>query len=217
MNYHTTERGVVNPLLVSTIVFAVLATGLAGFGLWSFMKYLDYKNNSDTKTAAAVKVATTKQASELEKQFVEREKQPYRKFNGPEELGHVTFDFPKTWSLYVENDGASGSYSAYLNPDAVSAVNSSTPYALRVNIDTRDYDTVLKGFDSQVKKGTLKSTPITVNNFNGVRLDGEFTKQRTGSQVIFKIRDKTLTIASDANTFKNDFDNVVVKSLDFNP
>lgn len=217
MNHHSHERGAVNPLLVSTIIFAVLASALAGFSFWAFMKYQDYKNNSDTKSAAAVKVATDKQAADLEKEFIEREKQPYEKFSGPDVLGHVTFDYPKTWSVYIDRDGSSGGFAAYFNPVTVPAVSSTTPYALRVSIEERDYESVLKSYDASVKKGTLKSAPITVNNFNGVRLDGEFTKQRTGSQVIFKIRDKTLVIASDANAFKNDFDNVVVKSLDFNP
>lgn len=217
MNASSTERGAVNPLLISTIIFALMTSALAGFSVWSFIKYQDYKNNSDQKSAAAVKIATDKQSAELEKQFIEREKQPYLKFNGPEVLGRVTFDYPKTWSVYVAKDGGSGGYAAYLNPGSVPPVSNDTPFATRVMIENRSYEAVLQSYDSLVKKGSLKSSPISVNNFTGVRLDGEFSKQLTGSVVIFKIRDKTLTLASDANTFKNDFDNIIVKSLDFNP
>jgi hypothetical protein len=217
MNYFNSERGAVNPLLISTTIFAVFSIALAGFSVWSFSKYQDYKNNSDQKSAAAVKAANEKQATDLEKQFIEREKQPYTKFNGPDILGHVTFDYPKTWSVYIASDSSSGDYEAYLNPGIVPPVSTATPYALRVSIEGRDYDDVLKSYDSLVKKGTLKSTPVEVNGFTGIRLEGEFTKQRTGAQVVFKIRDKTLVIASDANTFLSDFNDVVIKSLDFNP
>ena len=127
------------------------------------------------------------------------------------------FDYPKTWSVYVADNGTSGDYEAYLNPVAVPTVSNSQPYATRVVVDDRTYDVVLRSYESAVKKGDLKSAPITINGFTGVRLDGKFSNTRTGSSVIFKVRDKTLILSSDATTFKNDFDNVILKSLDFNP
>ena len=217
MRTHSHESGSVNPLLIASILLAVLCAALAGFGVWAFANYQDQKVNTDSKIESAVTSAKTKQASELEKQFIEREKQPYVKFNGPDDLGHVSFDYPKTWSVYIANNGVSGSYEAYLNPSTVPTVAADQPYATRVVIDNKTYDTTLKSYESLVKKGSLKSTPITINGFTGVRLDGTFSKQRQGSSVIFKVRDKTLTISSDATTFAADFDGVIIKSLDFNP
>jgi hypothetical protein len=211
------ESGSVNPLLIASILLAVLTAGLAGFGIWAFSNYQDQKNNTDSKIETAVTKAKVTQAAELEKQFLEREKQPYTKFNGPDDLGHVSFDYPKTWSVYVDKNGAAGGYEAYLNPGTVPTVAGDQPYAARVVIDDRTYQETLKSYESLVKKGNLKSSPITVNNFTGVRLDGAFSKQREGSSVIFKVRDKSLIISSDATAFRNDFDNVIVKSLDFNP
>lgn len=211
------ESGSVNPLLIASILLAVLATGLAGFGVWSFTNYLDQKDNTDAKIEAAVTKAKAVQSEELEKDFLEREKQPYTKFNGPDDLGHVSFDYPKTWSVYVAKSGSTADYEAYLNPGVVPTVSNQQPYATRVVITNRIYDTVLKTYEGIVKKGDLKSTPVTVNGFTGVRLDGKFSTAREGSSVIFKVRDKTLLISSDANTFRSDFDNVVLKSLDFNP
>jgi hypothetical protein len=75
----------------------------------------------------------------------------------------------------------------------------------------------VNAYTQAVKKGDLKSVPITVNNFNGIRLDGKFSTTWSGSVVVFKVRDKTLTIATDVDTFKDDFTNIIVKSLDFNP
>lgn len=206
-----------NPLLFASILLAVLAVVLAAFGVWAFSGYQDYKNNSDAKVEKAVTESQATQKTELEKQFVEREKQPYRQFSGPDDLGHVSFDYPKTWSVYVGKSSVGGSYEAYFYPGVVPTVSPTQPYAVRVVIEDQEYTKSLQGYEATVKKGSLKSVPFTVNGATGVRLDGEFSKQRTGSAVVFKVRDKTLTIASDAAEFKNDFDNVVIKSLDFNP
>jgi hypothetical protein len=217
MNSKNRESGSVNPLLISSILLAILCAALAGFGLWSFGNYQDQKNNTDAKIESAVTTAKADQAKELEDQFIQREKQPYTKFNGPDDLGHVSFDYPKTWSVYIQKNGTNGEYEAYLNPGTVPTVANDQPYATRVVIDDRTYDETLKSYETLVKKGSLKSSPITVNGFTGVRLDGAFSKQREGSSVIFKVRDKTLTISSDATAFRNDFDGVILKSLDFNP
>ncbi len=205
-----------NPLLIASIVLGLIAAGLAGFGAWAFLNYQDQKNNTDAKIEKAVTVAKTEQSKELEKQFIEREKQPYDTFTGPDDLGHVTFDYPKTWSVYT-GKAASDAYEVYFNPSPVPTVSTSQPYATRVVIDNDSYESVLKSYESAVKKGTLKSTPITINGFTGVRLDGQFSKEREGSTVVFKVRDKTLLISTDASAFRPDFDSVILKSLDFNP
>lgn len=217
MHRTNSQSGSVNPLLISSILLGLFAAGLAGFGIWSFSNYMDQKNNTDAKISAAVESAKKAQASELEKQFVEREKQPYDVFMGPDDLGSVSFNYPKTWSVYVAKNGSAGDYEAYLNPGNVPTVSSSQPYATRVVIDNRAYDDTLRTYESLVKKGTLKSSPITVNGFSGVRLDGAFSASRQGSSVVFKVRDKTLIVSSDAAAFKPDFDSVIVTSLDFNP
>lgn len=217
MNRHSSQAGAVNPLLIASILLALLSAGLGGLSVWSFANYQDQKLNTDAKIEAAVTASRAEQAEKLEKDFLQREKQPYTKFNGPDDLGHVTFDYPKTWSVYVASAGGNDDYEAYLNPVAVPAVSNSQPYATRVVIDDRTYDVVLRSYEAAVKKGDLKSTPVTINGFTGVRLDGKFSNTRQGSSVVFKVRDKTLIISSDATTFRNDFDTVILKSLDFNP
>jgi len=66
-----------------------------------------------------------------------------------------------------------------------------------------------------VKKGDLKASSTKADGNNGTRLDGNFTKDIRGYAVIFKIRDKTLTIRTDANTFLSDFDKLI-STIKFN-
>lgn len=212
------ERGAVNPLLIASIVLGVAAASFGGAFIWAYGNFQDQKNNVDSKIEKAVTEAKKSQQQEDSKQFVEKEKQPYRQLVGPDELGRVTISYPKTWSVYVAKDGQKGgAYEAYLNPGTVPTVSGSQPYAARVVVSDQNYETAVRSFDGLVKRGDLRSSPITVNNFTGVRLDGKFGPSRTGSAVLFKVRDKTLTVASDADEFKGDFDEVIIKSLDFNP
>jgi hypothetical protein len=61
----------------------------------------------------------------------------------------------------------------------------------------------------------LKSSAVKADDQNGTRLDGSFSKDIRGSAVIFKIRDKTVTIRTDADTFRADFD-ALVATITFN-
>lgn len=212
------ETGAVHPLLVSSIILGLLTVVFGAFSIWAFSNYMDQKNNVDTKIEAAVTTAKKVQSEADEKIYLEREKQPFTQFVGPDDLGHVTFSYPKTWSMYVAKNGATGDgYEAYFNPVSVPAVNNAQAYAARVVVSNDTYEESLNDYEASVKKGALKSSPITVNGFSGIRLDGTFSKTRAGSAVLFKVRDKTLSIFTDATTFQGDFDNTIVKSLDFNP
>src|SRR5690606_16503613 len=106
-------------------------------------------------------------------------------------------------------------FEAYLNPVTVPPVNKDTQYALRVTIEQVDYDKVISGYDRDVEKGNLKSSTVKINGEAGTRLDGQFSPDIRGSAVIFKIRDKTVTIRTDADTFKDKF-NALIKTIKYN-
>lgn len=217
MSTSVNERGSINPLLIASIILGVVAAAFAGAFIWAYGNYVDQRDNTDQKVATAVaaaeKVADEKHAKDL----TEKLKEPYVQLVSPEDLGRVTFSHPKTWSVYVAKDGSAGSYEAYLHPGSVPAINNTLAYAARITISEQEYETVLRTYSALITRGDLKSNPITVGNFTGVRLDGKFSNTRTGSAVIFKVRDKTLTLATDSPTFQGDFDNIVIKSLNFNP
>jgi len=211
----TNESGATNIWLILGIIFIVLTVGLGvAFG-WALMNYFDQKDNVDTKVSAAVNVAVKKQADTDAAVFEKRDKEPNRLFAGPEDFGALSFSYPKTWSTYIEKDASTGVFQAYLNPGTVPPVNDRTQYALRVTIETKEYDKALTQYNTLVQTGALKSSTVKVNGVDSTRLEGNFTKDIRGSLVVFKIRDKTVTVRTDADTFKNDF-NAVVASIKFN-
>jgi hypothetical protein len=216
LSQHRFEQGGVSGSLIAIIALVVLVLGAGSAAIWAYVNYNEQKTNVDGKIDLAVAEAKKTQADSDEIKFAEREKEPNRQFVGPDDYGRVTFDYPKTWSVYVAHDiSRGGIYEAYLNPVTVPPVSETQQFSLRVQVEEKDYDQVVKTYQDLVKKGTLRSSATSANGNNGTRLDGNFTKDIRGSAVIYKIRDKTVTLRTDADTFKPDFESII-KTLNFN-
>lgn len=210
------ESGSANGWMIATICLTFLSLVAIILGIWSFIGYNDQKNNVDQKIETAKLEATHDQAVKDEAKFIDAEKNPNRQFVGPSDYGQLTFNYPKYWSVYVNKDLSTGdTFEAYLNPVSVPPVSTSQHFALRVLIESKEYDKVIASYNSLVKKGDLTASSVKSGENNGTRLDGSFSKDIRGSAVIFKIRDKTLTLRSDANTFKADFDKIIT-TIKFN-
>lgn len=206
----TTQQG--NVILgVLVAVFAVLTLALGGVAIWAYNKMTVETAEIDSKIKLAETNAKKEQQEEDEKKFFEREKEPNLDFVGPDDYGRLSFKYPKNWSLYEATDIArGGDYKAYLHPQKVPPVSDSQQFAVRVLIENKDYDRVVQQYDSLVKKGDLRSSSTSSQGNTGTRLDGNFNKNIRGSAVIYKVRDKTITIRTDANeTFKADFDKLI--------
>jgi hypothetical protein len=206
----------VSPLVVSTIVLSILLVGVGGFSIWAYMQYRSYRDDVDPKIAAAVKIAKDEQLAADKKTFEEEEKLPTRVLTGPVDLGLVTLAYPKTWSVYVDKNGANNQYDAYLHPAEVPGLNTRTPYALRVTVENKTYESSVNDVQGQVTAGKLKAVPVKIGEAEGVRLDGLFPNDIKGSMVMFKVRDKTLKVYTQSVTFVPDFNTIILPSLKFN-
>lgn len=217
MNRRHNERGAVSGGLIGIILLTLAVVVLGGLSIWLYVQYSDQKTNVDGKIEAAVATAKRDQAETDEAKFAEREKEPNRQFVGPTDYGRLAFSYPKTWSAYVAKDGSKGgTYEAYLNPVKVPPVGASAQrFALRVLIEEQDYQEVIEDYESLIDKGDLKSSTTSSNGKSGTRLDGSFNKDVRGAVVIYKLRDKTISIFTDADTFKPDFEKII-KTIEFN-
>ncbi len=216
--YSKKEGGYITGAVVTSIIFGLLALVFGSVMIWALVNYNDQKNNVDQKLENARKAAVISQKAIDAKDFEEKEKTPEKEFVGPTDLGRVNFKYPKNWSVYVANDGSqSGSgYQAYFHPDEVPPTTTgSNKFALQVSVLNQSYDQVLQQYQGQVKQGALKSSVLTANGYDGTRFDGRFTKEVNGSAAVFKIRDKTLVLKTDSDTFKPDFDSKILKTLTF--
>ncbi|MDB5186843.1 MAG: exported protein of unknown function [Candidatus Saccharibacteria bacterium] len=210
------ENGAVSGSLIAIILLGILFLAAGSAAIWAYSNYTEQKTNVDGKIDLAVAEARKEQADIESAKFAEREKEPNRQFVGPDDYGRLTFDYPKTWSVYIAQDVTEGgTYESYLNPVTAPPVSDKQQFSLRVTIEQTDYDKVIKQYDARIKKGDLRSGGFSANGNSGIRFDGNFTKDIRGAAVILKIRDKTVTLRTDADTFKPDFENII-KTINFN-
>lgn len=212
------EEGAVNGSIFAIIALVLLVVIFGSFGIWAYTNYLDQKSNVDAKVKEATAKAVLENSQELEKRFADEEKQPMRQFVGPSDYGRLTFDYSKTWSAYQATDVSKGggvTYEAYLNPILVSPVSDTQKFALRITIEQKTYDQTVATYDKQIKSGDLKSSVYSDGNLTGTMLVGNFNKDIYGTAVLIKMRDRTLTMRTDGDVFKDDF-LALLKTVKFN-
>lgn len=213
--------------ILTTVILVVLLIASLGFGGWAYAQMQDYKNNSDKKAAAAVAAAAKTQAAQLQAQFDEQSKSPSKTYVGSSTYGTITFNYPKTWSAYVDTSNQSQPINGYFHPNVVPGVQTKTAFALRLQLQSTDYSQVLQQYQSQISTGKVTARAYVPPKLNGVAnvqpgtlLSGAVNSSdqtQSGTMLIIKVRDKTLEIYTESNDYLNDFNNTVLSSLTFAP
>lgn len=211
--YHDNSKRLSTINIVIIVFLSLLSITFVGLFIWAFVNYNDVKSDVDAQINYAVNEAVSNREDELEKEFAEREKEPYKTFSGPVDYGELSFKYPKTWSVYINYDYTKGGdYEAYLNPSEVNKVAKDTVNALRVSILNKSYDDVIADYEKKANSNNsnLKSQSITVNKTIATEYSGTIPNTSlSGYIVIFKIRDKAVILQTDAELFKADFDKIL--------
>ena len=212
-----------NVLLVPVVALAVLFVSAAIFAVWAFGGKQDYKNNVDSKIAAAVASNTQKVQAADAKQYAETAKNPLKTYTGPDAYGSVKVTYPKTWSAYIDTTSQSTPLNAYFNADFVPSVDSKQPYNLRVEVVANSYDNEMKAFSSLVKSGGVTAAPYSlpkVPKAAGSILTGQIVRTNRdskGTLVLLTMRDKTLEVWTESPTYLGDFNTYILPNLTFSP
>ena len=189
---------------VGLIVVSLLAVLFIGLFIWMWVKWNDASTNVKGKVDVAVAEVKNELHTKLESEFEEKEKYPYKVFTGPTDLGELSFEYPKTWSLYVQSSAnRGGDYAAYLNPGQVNVVQDDTVMALRVSIKGTLFDQAISDFAEKVRSGDMTLSTTVVSEYQGIIC-------------VFKLRDKTVMLQTDSTSvFSDDFYRIL-KTVKFN-
>lgn len=205
--------------LVETLVLVgvcLVAAVAIVFAVIFFMQYNELKTNYESEKNLAISGAIKEQQDKDAAAEEERAKLPYYSFTGPSDYGSISFEYPKTWSVYVEKDGTGNSdYVAYFQPKQVDPTSSKdSRYALRFQILNRQITTVQTTYESKIKSGKLTSRTFSTddNALSGTWYEGELSDGIRGVAILLKVNDKTLIVQTDADAYRTDFE-VLVKKL----
>jgi len=198
------HRSVIETVIL--VVVSLIAVTFIGLFIWKYLEWDNIKTDVDGQIDAAVAVAVSENTTKMENEFIEREKYPYKSFMGPVDYGSVSFEYPKTWNLYIAKDAANGgNYEAYLNPGEVLPVGNATINALRVIIQDKAFDAVAKTYENSVKNGKVSMVTRNIGSTVANVYTGELSNNIRGIVTIFKVRDKTVMLQTDSELFSDEY------------
>jgi len=213
------QRGNVG-LIIALVLTIFLLLGSLAFGMWAFSSQQNYKNNTDKIVATQVKIAVDQNSTAKDNQFAEQLKSPLRTFMGPSTYGSIQLQYPKIWSAYVDSSSSSLPLDGYFNPDFVPGTESSSTYALRLQVTSDGYSDELSQYQSQVQAGQVTIAPFSFPNVKGVvgvKITGQLTDTVQGTAVLVPLRDKAIKLWTETNQFQNDFNKYVLPNFKFSP
>ena len=221
-DYEKVYKSGSNVDLIKTIAIIALSLVSATFVIlfiWIIGEYRAVQADVQGQIDTAVASAKDEQFTKLYAEFAENEKYPYRAFSGPADYGQLSFQYPKTWIVYVADPATNGGdFNAYFNPVQVDTVAKDTINALRVSIVNKPFDTVAAEYQKAMNKkdSNLTMESVTVNGFSANRYTGTIPNtELSGYIIIFKIRDKTAIVQTDSVLFRDDF-NKLIETITFN-
>lgn len=206
--------------LILAVAFGLLFIASSVFALWAYSERQSYKNDVDAKIEAANKIAVQEAETAKDAEFTEKEKLPTRTFTTSATYGSISFAYPKTWSVYSEEATSGTVINVFAHPNVLPGFKSEQPYALRMEVTSSSYDQELASYDRDVEAGTLRSSafrPEQVSSVLGVKLSGEIENEIQGEMVLLPLRDRTIKLYTQSPNFSNDFNNIILPSLNFVP
>ena len=217
MKIRNDQRGITNQSIIMMAGAGFVIIVLIGLNIYAFSQLKDARVNRDRYAADIVAEAKDDYESELQAKFIQKEKEPYLDFDGPDLLGGISFKYPKIWSGSLDQTvQGSEQINAYFHPGIVRTDNENErSYAFRLQLINSPYSDELRPYLSIIKKGEVKVKAVTFNDTEGVRLDGQLEDVDRGSMVILPLRDKTLKIWTESEDFLADFD-TLLESFKFN-
>lgn len=204
---------------VVIVMLSLVALTFIGLFIWVLIEYNNISDDVNGKITLAVAAAVAEQEEKDVKKFAEAEKKPYLEFAGPADYGGLSFEYPRTWSVYVEKDARNGGeFKAYLNPIQVDPISNENINALRVTIRTESFESVVDEYQRIIDWGysNLSVETITVGGVVANKYSGTIpNSELNGYIIIFKIRDKAAILQTDSVLFEEDF-NRLLETVHFN-
>ena len=209
---------------IGLMVLVILLVLSLAFGAWALSSRGSYKKIAEDDAATA-RSAVAKQA-QLQTQYDTLSKQPYKTYKSDSTFGSISFNYPKNWAAYVDETGSIEPIDGWFYPDQVPGTQGKPAFALRLELVNTAYSDVLDSFSSAIHDGTAKASAYIPPKLHGVanvqagtKINGVVDQDNNfkGSMVIMKVRDKTLQIYTQSNTYLSDFSNTVLSSLTFVP
>src|SRR6056297_3215821 len=188
---------------IVAIVMSILFISTLAFAIWAFTGMVENQSDLDAKIETATQVAVQEVESEKEAEFTERQKNPFKTYKGAATYGSLQFDYPKSWSVYVETSDTNTILDFYAQPEFIPGFDD-TRFALRAQIIDSPYEDELADFDRKAEQGDVRVRafrPEKVPDQLGAIVVGEIENDIQGRVVLLPQRDKTIRIFTESQDY----------------
>ncbi len=218
MKIKSFAKGEANVLAIMAILTTLTTLAFGGTAIYYISQYKRVQTSVDQAKMDATAAAKLEQKQVDQAAFDETLKSPYRIYVAPAIFGRLVISFPKNWNIYVDaTEGSSAQLNLFMNPSFVpSQQNYQGAYALRLTVQPKLYQDVVKDQEGAVQAGELAADPITVSNIKGTHYVGKLVSDHEGFMVILPVRDKTLSIWTEDKSYEHDF-NIILAKLKVSP
>lgn len=205
--------------VIVTVLLVVALVSSLGFGMWAFSDAQSAKSDVDTQIANATAAAVKEAEDAKDAEFAEEEKNPFKRYIGSETYGTLSFDFPKSWSVYEVDNTSNAILNFYAHPNSIPGLENDVNFAFRVQILDSPYESEAGRLQSAADNGSVAVEPFRAENVPselGIFATGEVVNNKQGAMVILPQRDKTFRLWTESETFVADFQNIIA-TIDFVP
>jgi len=198
--------------VVIAVVMALSFVGALAFGIWAFAGMQENQRDLDAKIASASAVAVQEAESAKDVEFAEELKNPFETYVGRDTYGSLTFDYPKTWSVYAEESTGTTILNFYGHPTLIPGLGRDVSFAFRGQILSSPFETEVAKFNPLATSGRVTVSAFRleqVPDVLGARINGEITTGKNGTMILLPQRDKTIRLWTEFDGFLPDFEKLI--------
>lgn len=210
------KKSHIGEIILIIFIFLIAGGAVAG-AIYCYTQYDTLNRQVLADQGVKVDQAKKEQKALDEQNYERRIAKKTREFTGPSNFGALTFEYPKEWNVYIDNDSSTEpTFAAYFSPDYAKPINSANQ-GLEFRINSQNYDTVIKNYTHNL----ISSQTYSVNGLTGTIFKGKLDKKedsKDGVAVVIKINNYSATILTrDYETYGEEFDKIIntLKSANF--
>jgi hypothetical protein len=195
--------------IILIIFIFIIAGGAVAGAIYCFNQYDTLNRQVLADRGVKVNNAKAEQKELDEQNYERRSAKTTREFTGPSNFGALTFEYPKEWNVYIDNDSSTEpTFAAYFSPEYVKATNSAYQ-GLEFKINSQNYDATIKNYAHNL----ISEQNYSANGLTGKIFKGKLDKKedsKDGVAVVIKINNYSAIIQTrDYETYGEEFDKII--------
>lgn len=198
----------IGEIILIIFIFLIAIAAIVG-AVYCYTQYDALNREVSADRAIKVDDAKKEQAEIDNQNYEKKSAKTTREFTGPNNFGALTFEYPKEWNVYIDNDSSTEpTFAAYFSPDYAKPIKGDNQ-GLEFKINSANYDNQIK----QYTHNLISSQAYNQNGLTGTMFTGKLDKKedsKTGVAVVIKINNYSATIMTrDYETYGEAFDKII--------